>query len=90
MGKTSKCRFCGRIGTVSRGLCATCYQRQRRNGCLEYKCDRPREYSKDIIDVMKKRYPKFSKVALCMIRNREYGVDLSKEAKQFLKEAGAI
>jgi len=39
---------------------------------------------------MKKRYPKFSKVTLCMIRNREYGVDLSKEAKQFLKEAGAI
>lgn len=67
-----------------------CYQRQRRNGCLEYKQYRPREYSKDIIDVMKKRYPKFSKVALCMIRNREYGVDLSKEAKQFLKEAGAI
>ena len=39
---------------------------------------------------MKKQYPKFSKVTLCMIRNKEYGVDLSKEAKQLLKEAGVI
>lgn len=67
-----------------------CYQRKRRYGVLEYKKDRPREYSKEIIDVVRKRYPKFSKVALCMIRNPQYGVDLSDEAKKYLKEAGAI
>lgn len=85
MGKADKCRFCGKVGTVCHGLCAACNQRMRRYGSLEYKKDRPRKYSNDIIDVMKKRYPKFSKVALCMIRNREYGVDLSVEAKRYLK-----
>lgn len=89
MGKTDKCRFCGHVGTVAHGLCAACNQRMRRYGSVEYKRNRPREYSKDIVGVMKKKYPKFSKVTLCMIRNREYGVDLTVEAKRYLKEMEA-
>lgn len=89
MGKADKCTFCGKVGTVAHGLCAACNQRRRRYGSVEYKRNRPRDYSKDVIGVLKKRYPKFSKIALCMIRNPEYGVDLSVDAKKFLKEMEA-
>lgn len=89
MGKTDECRYCGQKPTVAHGLCPACYQRLRRYGSVAYKKDRPRDYSKDVIGVLKKRYPKFSKIALCMIRNPEYGVDLSPDAKKFLKEMGA-
>lgn len=80
------CEYCGKRLAYSKGLCMACYQRRRRTGGLEYKRDRPRKYSKDIIDVLQKRYPKFSKITLCMIRNPEYGVDLSADAKRFLKD----
>jgi hypothetical protein len=62
-----------------------CYQRQRRYGQVEYKQDRQRAYSTDVLDALKEKFPKFSKVALCMVRNPQYGVDLSKEAKKYLK-----
>lgn len=44
-----------------------------------------RQYSTDVLDALKEKFPKFSKVALCMVRNPQYGVDLSKDAKRFLK-----
>lgn len=42
--------------------------------------------SGEIIRVLSERYPKFSKIQLCMIRNPEYGVCLAPEAKKLLKE----
>lgn len=83
-----KCSFCGKRPAYTKGLCMACYRRQRRYGTLAYKRDRPREYGKEVVDILKKHYPKFSKVQLCMIRNPEYGVDLSKEAKKYLKSLG--
>jgi hypothetical protein len=82
-----QCNYCGKRPIFAKGLCQACYMRKRRTGYLEYKRDRPRKYSKEVISILKKRYPKFSKVALCMIRNPEYGVDLSDNAKKYLKEA---
>ena len=79
------CYYCGERTAVAKGLCMPCYQRKRRNGHLEYKRDRQRDYSTDVLEALKVRFPKFSKVALCMIRNPQYGVDLSKEAKKYLK-----
>ena len=83
--KNELCEYCGERAAVSKGLCMACYQRRRRYGKLEYKRDRPRAYSTDILDALKEKFPKFSKVALCMIRNPQYGVDLSNEAKRYLK-----
>jgi len=83
--KNAKCYYCGERTAVARGLCMRCYQRQRRNGHLEYKRDCPRVYSTDVLDALKEKFPKFSKVALCMVRNPQYGVDLSADAKRFLK-----
>lgn len=79
------CYYCGERTAVAKGLCMPCYQRQRRNGHLEYKRDCPRAYSTDVLDALKEKFPKFSKVALCMVRNPQYGVDLSRDAKRFLK-----
>ena len=79
------CYYCGERPAVARGLCMRCYQRRRRNGHLEYKRDRPRDYSTDVLEALKVRFPKFSKVALCMVRNPQYGVDLSRDAKRYLK-----
>ena len=86
IGADEKCSFCGKGPVQSLGLCYNCYARQRRNGTPDYKRNQPREYGTEIIAALKKRYPKFSKVALCMIRNPEYGVDLSRDAKNFLKK----
>ena len=36
------------------------------------------------VEKMRERFPKFSKVTLCMINNPEYGVDYSAEAKAYL------
>ena len=83
--KNAKCYYCGERPAVARGLCMRCYQRRRRNGHLEYKRDCPRAYSTDVLDALKEKFPKFSKVALCMVRNPQYGVDLSKDAKRYLK-----
>jgi len=44
-----------------------------------------RQYSTDVLDALKEKFPKFSKVALCMVRNPQYGVDLSADAKRYLK-----
>lgn len=79
------CSYCKKKPVFAKGLCMACYQRQRRTGHLEYKQDRPRDYSTDILETLKARFPKFSKAALCMVRNPQYGVDLSKEAKEYLK-----
>lgn len=79
------CAYCGKKTAYAKGLCMACYQRQRRNGTLAYKRDRQRKYGNDVVGILKKRYPKFSKVALCMIRNPEYGVDLSADAKRLLR-----
>ena len=79
------CSYCRKKPVHTKGLCMACYQRQRRTGHLEYKRDCPRDYSTDLLEALKVRFPKFSKVALCMVRNPQYGVDLSKEAKKYLK-----
>ena len=50
-----------------------------------YSGDVYRQYSTDILDALKEKFPKFSKVALCMVRNPQYGVDLSADAKRYLK-----
>lgn len=42
--------------------------------------------SAEIISLMQTRFPKFSKVQLCMIRNPEYGVDFSAAAKRLLNK----
>ena len=83
--KNTKCYYCGERPAVAKGLCMACYQRRRRNGHLEYKRGAPRAYSTDVLDALKGKFPKFSKVALCMVRNPQYGVDLSADAKRYLK-----
>ena len=42
-----------------------------------------------IVAKMQQRFPKFSKVALCMIRNPEYGVDFSPAAKRYMRNKQA-
>ena len=83
--KNDLCEYCGKRPVHTKGLCMACYQRRRRNGHLEYKRDAPRAYSTDVLDALKEKFPKFSKVALCMVRNPQYGVDLSADAKRYLK-----
>ena len=36
------------------------------------------------VERMREKFPKFSKVALCMVNNPEYGIDFSEEAKRHL------
>ena len=40
----------------------------------------------EIVALMQTKFPKFSKVQLCMIRNPEYGVDFSAAAKRLLRK----
>ena len=43
---------------------------------------------KEIVRVVSKTCPRFSKVQLCMVRNKEYGVYFSPEAEAALVSAG--
>ena len=43
--------------------------------------------SSQIIACLNQAFPKFNRVALCYVRNPEYGCALSKEAEKLLKEA---
>lgn len=42
-----------------------------------------------IVEKMREKFPKFSKVTLCMIRNPEYGVDFSAAAKRHMRKQTA-
>lgn len=42
--------------------------------------------SKEIVELMQTQFPKFSKIALCMVRNPQYGVDYSAAAKRLLNK----
>ena len=43
-----------------------------------------RQESRELVELMRTQFPKFSKIALCMVRNPEYGVDFSAAAKKLL------
>lgn len=45
-----------------------------------------RPTSKEIIATLRTKFPKFSKVTLCMVRNPAYGCALSEEAARTLQE----
>lgn len=45
-----------------------------------------RQESRELVELMRTQFPKFSKVTLCMIRNKDYGVDYSSAAKKLLKK----
>jgi len=45
-----------------------------------------KELSVKIVEVLQREFPKFSKITLCMVRNKAYGVTLSPAAKKYLKE----
>ena len=40
--------------------------------------------SKEIIDKLNTKFPKFSRIQMCMIRNPEYGVQMSTAAKRYM------
>lgn len=42
---------------------------------------------KETVDLLQQYFPKFTKVALCMVRNPEYGVTFSPKAKRILDKA---
>jgi hypothetical protein len=42
---------------------------------------------KETVELLQQHFPKFTKVALCMVRNPEYGVTLSPKAKRILDKA---
>ena len=42
---------------------------------------------KETVELLQQHFPKFTKVALCMVRNPEYGVTFSPKAKRILNEA---
>lgn len=41
-----------------------------------------------LIETVQIKFPKFSRIQVCMIRNREYGIWLSPEAERQLLDAG--
>ena len=51
-----------------------------------YRTDMTRQESRELVDLMRTQFPKFSKVTLCMIRNPEYGVDFSAKAKKLIEK----
>lgn len=42
---------------------------------------------KETVELLQQHFPKFTKVALCMVRNPEYGVTFSPKAKAILNKA---
>lgn len=42
---------------------------------------------KETVELLQQHFPKFTKVALCMVRNPEYGVTFSPKAKRILNKA---
>lgn len=44
--------------------------------------------SVEIVRLISEKFPKFSKIQLCMLRNPEYGVRLVPEAERLLREKG--
>lgn len=48
------------------------------------------EVNKAIISEMSKKYPKFTKAQLSMIKNPEYGIQMSSEALSMLRQAGIL
>lgn len=47
-----------------------------------------RKEASEVIKTVSEKYPKFTKIQLCMIRNPEYGLRLAPEAERLLKEKG--
>ena len=45
-----------------------------------------KKYPTSTVKELQSKFPKFSKVTLCMVNNPEYGVDISKEGKRWLNQ----
>lgn len=48
------------------------------------------KYGPEVTRALKEKFPKFSRVTLCMINNPEYGIFFSEEAESYLKRQGVI
>lgn len=44
--------------------------------------------TKEVVSILRERFPKFSKVQVSMVKNPEYGIRLVPEAESLLREKG--
>ena len=47
-------------------------------------------YTDQVVEALQKQFPKFTRVQMSLIRNPAYGLQLSAEAKEVLKNAGIL
>lgn len=52
--------------------------------------DKTKKYSAGVTRLLSEKFPKFTRIQLCMVNNPEYGLDLSAQAKRYLRENGYL